>query len=484
MNSVDSHHDDAPAPQVPVPLDVTEASSLWRPIFRLAAPVLAEETLMLLVGYTDWWLTGQFLEGAEPKAAMALMSYMMWLMPSLFSAIAIGATAVIARRFGERRLGEANLAANQSLVLGAGIALVGTAVVLGSAGAVPTLMQLSTGSAALASEYLGIVSWVIPLIMCEQVVAASLRGAGDTLTGFLAKSIVVVVNLIVSAGLVTGWGPFPEWGWKGLAVGTACGHGLGGALLLLVFLYGRSGLKLRRQMLRPRGDVIRLLLRIGLPGGLDMAAILICQFAFVALINRMGDQAAAAHGLAVQIEALAYMPGSAFQVAAATLAGQFLGAGYPQLARRSAKMCLLCGGIIMCVAGGIYAVYGQGLAGLFTGPKAIETQETTATLLRIVAIGMPALAVCMIGAGTLRGAGDTRWPLITTLLGFCLVRLPLAIVLGWNLESAGELANTLPFWGWGVEGAWYAMVIDLYVRSFLIAGRLMHGGWQQIRLHR
>ena len=483
MNSVDAHDDDAPASPVSRSLIVDETSSLWRPILRLAAPVMAEELLMLLVGYTDWWLTGQFLSGAEPKAAMALMSYMMWLMPSLFSAIAIGATAVIARRVGEKRPGEANLAANQSLALGAVIAAVGTVLVLGSAQFIPAVMQLNPGSARLASEYLGIVSWVIPLIMCEQVVAASLRGAGDTVTGFLAKSIVVVVNLIVSAGLVTGWGPFPELGWKGLAIGTACGHGLGGALLLLVFLYGRSGLKMRRSLLRPRVEVIRLLLRIGLPGGMDMAAILICQFAFVALINRMGDQAAAAHGLAVQIEALAYMPGSAFQVAAATLAGQFLGAGYPQLARRSAKTCLLCGGIVMCVAGSGYAIYGHELAGLFTRADDVQTRETTATLLRIVALGMPALAICMIGAGTLRGAGDTRWPLLTTLLGFCFVRLPLAIVLGWNLETAGELANFLPFWGWGVEGAWYAMIVDLYVRSSLIAGRLIHGGWQQIRMH-
>ncbi|MEC8390521.1 MAG: MATE family efflux transporter, partial [Planctomycetota bacterium] len=350
MNDVETGDEAEQSPE-PNSLVVEEANGLWRPMLRLAAPVMAEETLLLLVGYTDWWLTGNFLSGSEPKAAMALMSYMMWLMPSLFSAIAIGATAVVARRVGERRPGEGNLAANQSLVLGLLIALVGTVVVLGLAGPLPRAMQLSAVSAALASEYLGIVSWVIPLIMCEQVVAACLRGAGDTVTGFLAKSIVVVINLIVSAGLVTGWGPFPELGWKGLAYGTACGHGVGGLLLLAVFCYGRSGLKLRTDLLRPRRNVIRLLLRIGLPGGADMAAILGCQFVFVAVINRIGDEAAAAHGLAVQIEALAYMPGSAFQVAAATLAGQFLGADKPRMARQSALLCLIWGGIVMSMGG-------------------------------------------------------------------------------------------------------------------------------------
>ena len=149
MNDIETGDEAEQSPE-PTSLVVEEANGLWRPMLRLAAPVMAEETLLLLVGYTDWWLTGNFLSGSEPKAAMALMSYMMWLMPSLFSAIAIGATAVVARRVGERRPGEGNLAANQSLFLGLLIALVGTVVVLGLVGPLPRAMQLSAVSAALA----------------------------------------------------------------------------------------------------------------------------------------------------------------------------------------------------------------------------------------------------------------------------------------------------------------------------------------------
>ncbi|MEC9117202.1 MAG: hypothetical protein VX607_10065, partial [Planctomycetota bacterium] len=104
MNDVETGDEAEQSPE-PTSLVADEANGLWKPMLRLAVPVMAEETLLLLVGYTDWWLTGNFLSGSEPKAAMALMSYMMWLMPSLFSAIAIGATAVVARRVGERRPG-------------------------------------------------------------------------------------------------------------------------------------------------------------------------------------------------------------------------------------------------------------------------------------------------------------------------------------------------------------------------------------------
>ena len=78
----------------------------------LALPVLAEETLTLLVGYTDWWLTGHYLEGPSYKAAMGLMAYSLWLLPSLFSAVGIGATALIARFYGAGNHADAVRVAN------------------------------------------------------------------------------------------------------------------------------------------------------------------------------------------------------------------------------------------------------------------------------------------------------------------------------------------------------------------------------------
>ena len=86
----------------------------------------------------------------------------------------------------------------------------------------------------------------------------------------------------------------------------------------------------------------------------------------------------------------------------------------------------------------------------------------------------------VILSGTLRGAGDTRWPLVITLLGFFGVRIPGAIWLGWTEIPLPLLDVTLTGWGLGVEGAWYAMVIDVVLRSLLIVGRFWQGGWRRI----
>ncbi|MDP7304947.1 MAG: MATE family efflux transporter, partial [Pirellulaceae bacterium] len=217
----------------------------------LAMPVMAEESLTLLVGYTDWWLASHYLEGTEYKAAMGLMSYVLWLLPSLFAAIAIGATALIARSVGAGDTHTARCVTNQAFTVGGTLALLAMLGTLFFADDFVRWMQLEQRAAELALRYVLIVIPGIPFIMIEQVAAASLRGAGDTVSGFVAKSIVNVVNMTLSPMLMLGLGPFPRLGWEGLAIGTVSGHVIGGVLLCGLLLVGRSGLRLRLAQMKP-----------------------------------------------------------------------------------------------------------------------------------------------------------------------------------------------------------------------------------------
>jgi putative MATE family efflux protein len=221
--------------------------------------------------------------------------------------------------------------------------------------------------------------------------------------------------------------------------------------------------------MRPDGELIRRLLRIGVPGGTDVTSIVLCQIWFVSIVNELGVLAAAAHGVAIRIESLAYLPGSAFQVAATTLTGQYLGARQPQRAMHAVLMACLAGGGLMTSAGVFFYVAAEPLTRLFLRPEQTEVMTLAAQLLRIVAFGMPPLALTMVVNGALRGAGDTRWPLVITLLGYLGIRLPLAYL----------LAHT---YGLGVAGAWYAMVIDLVLRCLMVNVRFWHGGWQKIEV--
>ncbi len=449
-------------------------------MLRIAMPALAEEFLVLMVTWTDWLLASRYFaaDGDATKAAMGLMGYLMWLIPSMFAVVAIGATALIARRVGEQEIESARRVANQAFLVAGFFACGLTALTWIGGEWFVRIMQLKGGAADYALQYLRVITPLIPLIMCSQIGAACLRGAGDTVSGFVVKLIVVLVNILVSTLLVAGWGPLPQIGWKGIAIGTASGYAVGGACMLAILIAGRAGLKLRFKCMKPDWTILRKMFRIGLPGGFDIATLLFSQLLFLALINSLGKASAAAHGLAVQIEALAFLPGAAFQVAAATMAGQFLGAKSPERATSSVLLCLAMGGLIIGSSGiGMY-FFGVEIAALFTGSQTDVTTHNVADLLKIVAFALPSLAVVMILSGGFRGAGDTVWPFVFTAIGFFVFRIPLAAWFAYGELEIPWIGLTITGFGWGIAGAWYAMVIDLVARSLMIGVRFVRGRWR------
>jgi len=437
-------------------------------MLRLAWPVLIEQFLVILVGLVDTWLTGQFLE-QHHLAAMNLMAYALWLLPATFAAVGMGATALIARFVGAKDMSSAHRATNQAFVLGLGLSVAVTAVALPLAPAWVGAMQLKGDAADAATQYLWIVLPFAPAVMLEVVGNACLRGAGRMTASLAVMAVVNVVNVGVGVGLVLGLGPLPRLGWEGLAIGTASGYLAGGLLVTALLLSGRTGLRLDRRQLRPDPPFIRRILRIGLPGATDMLAVIACHLWFLGIVNRLGEVASAAHGVAVRIESLAYLPGAAFQVAATTLTGQFLGAGDPHRAGRSVLSACLTATALMTVAGIVLYRGARPLADAFLSAEQADVAATAATLLRIVSFSMPALALTMVLSGALRGAGDTRWPLVLNFLGLLGVRIPAAYLLSHHL-------------GYGVAGAWYAMVADLWIRCLLICWRFAHGGWKRIEV--
>ncbi len=458
---------------------LVEKPGTLRPLLRLAAPVLLEQLLGMAVWFSDRLLTGHYLETPH-LAAVTLMAYVLWLVWGMFSVVAIGATAMVARFVGAGDWAAARHVTHQAFVVGAAAALCVTAGGLAWGDRVAVLLQLSGESAELATTYLMCVLPIVPFMMLQTVGIACLRGAGDMVSGLVIMSVVNVVNVAASWSLVLGLGPLPAMGWTGIALGTAAGFVVGGMLVLGLLLHGRWGLYAERRHLRPDRALIRRLLRIGLPGGADMLSIIGCQLWFVSLINRLGTLAVAAHGVALCVESLAFLPGSAFQMAATTMVGQRLGAGDPRRASHTALVALACGGGLMVLTAAVIFGHAAPLARLFVRSEHYHVAELAVPLLRTVSLAIPALAVTMILNGSLRGAGDTRWPLTFSLLGMLGVRIPLAYWLAQEVVHLPLVDVTFTGWGLGVVGAWYAMAADLHVRALLVSIRFLHGGWKHV----
>ena len=451
-------------------------------VLRLVGPVLIEQVLGLSVGFTDKWLAGNLLEGAEPLAAVGLVAYCLGFLPGLFAVPAVAATALVARGVGAGDMAAARRAAAQSLVVGAAVVLVVLALVPVVGGSFVQSLGLPPGSTALASRYLAIVLPALPAMMLIHVGVAVLRGAGDMWAGLLSMSVVNLVNAAASFALATGYGGLPRLGWEGLAWGTAAGYCLGAACVGVLLARRRHGLRPSAVEWLPDRAWIGRILHVGIPAGVDAVANAACHLGFLSIVNRLGDVAAAAHSVAITIESLAFLPGSAFMVAAGTMAGQFLGAGDERRARRSVwQAALACLGL-MSAAGAVFLAAADPLAGWFVGgvSRQPDVASLTARLVRIVAFAQPPLALLMVLSGGLRGAGATRLPLAVNFLGLILVRLPLAVLLSRpEVPLPGGLA-AVPGLGLGVVGAWYAMAADLTVRGLAMLVIFRWSRWSRV----
>src|SRR5262249_44880167 len=156
-------------------------------------------------------------------------------------------------------------------------------------------------------------------------------------------------------------------------------------------------------------------------------------------------------------EALGYLPGMAFGTAAMTLVGQNLGAGRPEMAARSGWVAFGMGCGLMSLMGVVFAVLAEPMFAQFCpSPDQQPIIAAGVPVLRLVAVGMPACACTIILLFALRGAGDTRVPVLFTWVGFLFVRIPLAYLLTADQLELGVL-GTWPGAGLGLYGAWLAM---------------------------
>lgn len=439
-------------------------------VWSLALPVLAEQMLTMLVGWSDAILTGQILKDEQFLAAITVDWYLLWLLESCAALIQTGALAIIARHVGAGEIGAANRVMVQSLILAAMLGVVLCIATLLSAETLVSFMRLTGPAHARASEYLKVVALCCPWMTVMLVGATCLRAAGYTLAGLWIVGAVNVVNVLSVWGLTVGLGPLPRLGWLGISTGTSIAFFVGGCLCVLVLFRGYGSLAIPRERPRLNLEAVQRILRIGVPGATQSLAVVFGHMWFVSIIAQLGDEAVAAHGVAIRCESVSWLTAEGFAVAAATLVGQSLGARRPDLARRYGWTALRIGIVSLSAMGVVFFVGSDLMFAVFVSAEKPDVRTQGAAVLRLVSFSMPALAVAIILTGALRGAGDTRWPLVYSAVGLAGVRIPLAYALA---LGAGGL---------GLYGAWIAMLVDLYVRGAAAGCRFLASGWMRARL--
>ena len=463
------------------------AGQIWRQVLALALPALAQQYVYLLVRLSDQYLADHF-ELSDPTqreiylSSLTTAGYLYWFVSSYSILVSVGATALVARFVGAGDWPLARKATGQSILLAIGFGLLGTLAGLIGLPFLIQALQLTGTAAEYCTDFLTPLAILLVFQITESACIACFAGTGDTQTGLKVLGLVALLNIPFAWMLCFGIGTWEGMGFVGIALGTGLSHVAGCIVLLILLARGRSGLKLRLVELAPDFDLLRRLLRVSVPAGIDSLSVAICQLWFLSLVNQLGNTAAAAHGVAIQWEALGYLAGAAFGTAAMTLVGQNLGARNPARAARSATTAFLMGAAVMGVMAVLFVLFAVPMFRLFCHEeKTWPVIEQGVPVLRLIACAMPALASQIIFTSALRGAGDTRVPILISWFGFLVVRIPLAYLLTRPTLDLGAI-GTIPGGDLGLFGAWVAMCIDIWVRGLFFAVRFFRGKWRKIEV--
>ncbi len=439
-------------------------------VLRLSFPAIFENLTATMMQITNMMMVGGL--GASATATVAVNAAPTWVINSLVMAVGVGSTAIIARATGAKQAQEAEAACRQTFLLGLFMGAVLSILTCFLAPLIPVWMHADPALHKEAAVYLRILSAGFLPYYTGVVLAAALRGAGDMQTPMKISITASVLNIVMGFLLIYPSRQisflslsFPIWGAglgvRGAAIATAVTTGLSGVWMVLGVMQPKSRLKLQIKKLRPHFPLIKQLFSVGTPAALERLSISLGQMVFIGMVASLGTAQLAAHHLVVTIESLSYMPGYGFAAAASTLVGQSLGAGEPLSARHRGILSIHLCVLTMSAVGVALFLFAPWWIALFTPDDGVRL--IGASLLRICSLEQPATALYLTSSGALRGAGETRTPFYIA-FGSMGLRLFLSYVFISHMNM-------------GIQGAWWAMGIDLWVRGVLTFLCFRKGRW-------
>jgi putative MATE family efflux protein len=441
--------------------------TLARTVVALATPAVLENLLNTVVLFFPTMFVGRV--GTESDvAAVGLGGTVIWLANGLFDSLAVSATAMVARFWGERRFSRAREVAAQALILSILFALFLMTILLPLADDLLRLLGAEEDVVRVGSHYIRIVLSTSLFSFPMMVANGVMRGAGDTRTPMWMTLVMNLWNVGVSALLVLGPGSFPQMGLAGAAWATASSRALGGVLSLIVLFSGRTVLRVRpAACFRWDGGLIWRIVRLALPNLGEQFISRAAYFTFMKIVTGLGTVALAAHTIAVRIESLSFMLGWGLSVATAALVGQALGAEKPQIAEMGIRRAMVMAMTLMSSLGLVFLLFGRHLVGLFGQGQ--DVLSLAGMAIAIAAAEQPFLGAQMVLAGSLRGAGDTRTPMWVTLFGGVFMRVSVVYLFAVVLDL-------------GLAGVWWGTAADWFGRSALTWVLFRRGGWKRVKV--
>ncbi len=434
-------------------------------IVLLSIPMVLEMGMEALFALVDAFFVSKL--GVDAAATIGLTEGLLVTVYSIAWGLGIGATAVVARRTGEKDAEGVRGAAGQSvfiaLVIGLLIAVPATWFapdLLRVMGAQPSVITVGSTFARLM-----LASNVV--IMMLFAVNAVFRGKGLASMALYTLGLANAINIVLDPVLIFGWGPFPELGVTGAAVATTCGRTVG-VLFQLYHLFRKNGpFALRLPDLRPVRTVLLTILKLS-AGSVGQFLIASASWIFlVRIVATSGTDASAGYTIAIRIIIFSLLPAWGMANAAATLVGQNLGAGQPERAARSAWLCGHYNMFFMVLVALVFQLFSPLIVSFFH--MSTQADATAVQALRVISLGYLFYGYGMVLAQAFNGAGDPWTPTWMNLICFWMLEIPIAYLLARSMH-------------WGPAGVSASIAISESALAVLSAALFARGKWKKVKV--
>ena len=434
---------------------------IGRAIVMLAIPMVLEMLMESVFAVVDIFWVAHL--GADAVATVGLTESMLTLLYALAIGLGLGATAMVARRIGERNPEGAARAAVQAIALGLIVS-----VVVGIIGVTfaDKLLALMGGSPWVLEHGSGFTKMMFAgnaTILLLFLINAIFRGAGDAAIAMRVLWLANSINIVLGPCFIFGLGPFPELGVTGAAVATTIGRGTGVLYALSRLIRSGGRFDIRRRHIKPDFGLMGRLIRLSGTATFQVFIGMASWIGLMRTISTFGSNALAGYTIGIRVLVFALLPSWGVSNAAATMVGQSLGAGKPERAERAVWRAGFYNMIFLGIVGLIFVLFARKIIGLFTQDPNIVPYGVDC--LRIVAYGFLFYAWGMVITQSFNGAGDTWTPTIINLFVFWLWELPLAYVLAMTL-------------GLGPRGVFLAIMISFSTLAIVSALMFRRGKWK------
>lgn len=436
-----------------------------RAIFVLAWPAFIELTLTQLTNLVDLAMIGQL--GTWALSAVGFTSQPKMILLTVFIAVNTGATALVARYTGSGEKEKVNRVFNQAIILN----IIG-GLVLSIIGYILSEQFIIWMGArepqviAAATAYLRIQMVGMVFMAVSTCITACLRGIGNSKVAMMYNLAANLINLVLNYILIYGKFGAPKLEVAGASLATAIGQTVACLIAILYIIKSKNAFSFKLS-LKVDKPIAQSMLKVGLPAMGEQVIMRVGMVSFAVMVASLGDLANGTHQVCMNILGFSFMIGQAFAVSATTMVGQKLGEGKPDESSKFGVYSTALAIIVSIVVGIAFCIFPRQIMSLFSND--IEVVNLGAPIILVLGVVQPIQAIQFTLTGALRGAGDTLFAAIVSMVTIVGVRLIASYFFMFVLD-------------WNLMGAWIALFCDQIIRTTAITIRYKNGKWKKVVL--